>query len=162
MTNPSPRNFKYKQGFFHPKNQEKLIGQEIPFYRSSIELEFMKFCDDNPKVIKWASEPYGIRYYDPIKRSNRRYFFDNYVEIKEGDIIKKYLIELKSEKETKKPDPRAKKKKATLLIEQSTWVTNNAKWKYATKYCKDNNMEFLLLAHNKKDGFTPVKLDFLI
>jgi hypothetical protein len=68
---------------------------------------------------------------------------------------------LKDHKETKKPDPRAKKKKATLVLEQSTWVTNNAKWKTTIQFCKKNNMEFLLLAHSKKDGFVPVSLDFL-
>jgi hypothetical protein len=155
------KNPRYKQGFYHPKNPEKLIGHDVPFYRSGIELEFMRFCDNNMKVVKWASEPFSIKYHDPVKRSDRQYFVDNYVEIKEGDKIKKYLIELKSEKETIKPDPRSKKKKAALLVEQCTWVTNNAKWKYAIKFCEKNDMEFLLLGYNKKDGFIPVNLDFL-
>jgi 1,4-alpha-glucan branching enzyme len=162
MINPSPRNSKFKQGYYHPKNIEKLIGHDIPMYRSGIELEFMRWLDSNDKVVRWSSEGVTLQYYDPMKKRQRTYFTDNYVEIQEGDSIKKYIIELKSEKETRKPDPRSKKKKAALLIEQSTWITNNAKWKYATKFARDHNMEFLLLAHTKKDGFVPVKLDFLV
>jgi len=155
------RNKKYNQGYYHPKNPEKLIGYDVPIYRSGIELEFMKWLDFNEKVVRWSSEGVTVKYYDPIKKKNRLYFTDNYVEILENGNLKKYLIELKDYKETKKPDNNGKKKKAALLIEQCTWVTNNAKWKYAMKYCEDNDMEFLLLAHSKKDGFTPVKLDFL-
>jgi hypothetical protein len=162
MINPSPRNCKFKQGYFHPKNESKLIGQDVPMYRSGIELEFMRWLDSNDNVLRWSSEGVTVKYYDPVKRKDRTYFTDNYVEIREGDKIKKYLIELKSERETVKPDPRSKKKKSALLVEQSTWVTNNAKWKYAIKFCEKNDMEFLLLAYTKKDGFYPVKLDFLI
>ncbi len=162
MINPSPRNSKFKQGHFHPKNVDKLIGHDVPFYRSGIELEFMRWLDSNDKVVRWASEGVTVKYFDPLAKKQRTYFTDNYVEIQEGDSIKKYIIELKCEKETKKPDPRSKKKKAALVLEQSTWVVNNAKWKFATKYAKDHDMEFLLLAHTKTDGFVPVKLDFLI
>jgi hypothetical protein len=161
MSLPLQKNSKYRQGYYKCRNIEKLIGHDVPMYRSGIELEFMKFCDTNPKVVRWGSENYQVPYYDPIKRKNRLYFVDNYVEILEGNIVKKYLIELKDHKETKKPDPRAKKKKATLVLEQSTWVTNNAKWKTTIQFCKKNNMEFLLLAHSKKDGFVSVSLDFL-
>jgi hypothetical protein len=71
------------------------------------------------------------------------------------------LIELKDHKETKQPDPKSKKKKSTLLYEQCQWVTNNCKWRYAKKFAEQNKCEFLLLAHSQKDGFYPVKLDFL-
>lgn len=162
MSNPSPRNFKYKQGYYHPKNSNKLIGHDIPMYRSGIELEFMRWLDDNPNVLRWCSEGVTIEYYDPVKKKKRTYFTDNYVEIREGDVVKKYVIELKDYKETKKPEHNSKKKKSTLLIEQTTWMTNTAKWKQAIKFCKDKNMDFLLLAHSKKDGFYPVNLDFLI
>jgi hypothetical protein len=156
------RNSNYKQGFFHPANPEKMMRNDIPFYRSGIELEFMRWCDNNHNIIKWDFEPFSICYYDPMKKKNRQYFVDNYVEIREGNKIKKYHLELKSERETKKPESKAKKKKATLLVEQCTWVTNNAKWKYAIKFCEKNDMEFLLLGYNKKDGFIPVNLDFLV
>ena len=154
------KNSKFKQGFYHPKNPEKLIGMDVPFFRSGIERDFFKFLDDNPNVIKWASEPFPIPYFDKIKKKTRNYFVDNYVEIKEGNIISKYLIELKDHKETKTPDPSSKKKKATLLYEQATWVTNNCKWQSCHEFCVKNNMKFLLFGHSKKEGFTPVNLDF--
>jgi 1,4-alpha-glucan branching enzyme len=161
MAPPLKRNFKYKQGYFHPENIEKYIGYDIPIYRSGIELDFMRWCDKNTKVKRWGSENIQIPYYDPVKKKNRLYFVDNYVEIYEGNILKKYLIELKDHKETTKPDPRSKKKKTTLLVEQTTWLTNTAKWRESIKFCNKHGFEFLLLAHSKKDGFLPVKLDFL-
>jgi hypothetical protein len=154
-------NPKYKQGFYHPKNTEKYLGTDVPFYRSSIEAKFMAWCDNTPNVLKWASEAISIPYYDKIKKRSRLYYIDNYVEILEGSTIKKYLIELKDHKETKKPDPRSKKKKSTLLIEQSQWITNNCKWASAKAFAEKNGMEFLLFAHDKS-GFSSVKLDFLV
>ena len=162
MPLPLQRNSKYHQGYYKCRNPDKLIGHDVPMYRSGIELEFMKFCDTNSKVIRWGSESVVVPYFDPVKKTNRQYFTDNYVEILEGDIIKKYLIELKCHKETQKPDPRSKKKKATLVLEQSTWLTNNAKWRSAIKFCEKNGMQFLLLGHTKKEGFVPVNLDFLV
>lgn len=161
MPLPLQRNSKFKQGFYHAKNPEKLIGHDIPAYRSGIELEFMKWCDHNDKVIKWGSECVKVPYRDTAQRKDRLYFVDNYVEILEGNVVKKYLIELKDIKETQKPDPRSKKKKATLLTEQFKWQNNTDKWKFAIKYAKDRNMEFLLLGHSKKEGFVAVNLDFL-
>jgi 1,4-alpha-glucan branching enzyme len=161
MPLPIQRNSKFKQGYFHPRNIHKLIGHDVPAYRSGIELEFMKWCDNNEKVIKWGSECVQVPYRDTAQRKNRLYFVDNYVEILEGDTIKKYLIELKDIKETRKPDPRSKKKKTALLTEQFKWQNNTDKWKFAIKYAKDRNMEFLLLGHSKKDGFLPISLDFM-
>jgi hypothetical protein len=155
------RNTKYHQGIFKPKNPDKYIGFQPPFYRSSIEAKFMKFCDDNSNVLKWSSETITVPYFDKVKNKNRTYYVDNYVEIMEGNVLKKYLIELKDHKETAKPDPRSKKKKTTLLYEQVTWLTNCCKWKSAIKFANDKDMEFILIAHSQKDGFSKVKLDFL-
>lgn len=162
MSIPLSKNRKWKQGYYHPKNGEKYLGFDVPCYRSGIELEFFRWLDNNDSVLKWGSENIQVPYFDTIKRKQRLYFVDNYVEILEGNNIKKYLIELKDHKETKKPDPRAKKKKATLLAEQFTWQNNTDKWRYAIKFAEERNMKFLLLGHSKKDGFVPVKLDFLV
>ena len=162
MPLPLNRNPRFHQGYYKTINSEKYIGKELPIYRSGIEREFFIFLDKNPNVLRWASEPLGIPYFDSVKRCNRKYYVDNYIEIKEGNIIKKYLVELKDHKETKKPDPKSKKKKTTLIYEQLAFETNCCKWKYAIEFSKKNNCEFLLLAHSKKDGFLPVKLDFLI
>jgi len=121
----------------------------------------MAWCDNTDNVLRWSSETIKVPYYDTVKKKQRLYYVDNYVEILEGTKVKKYLIELKDHKETKKPDPRSKKKKATLVMEQSQWITNCCKWKSCKAFAEKNDMEFLLFAHDKS-GFSSVKLDFLV
>lgn len=115
---PLKKDKRYNQGYYKPINPNKYIGNSIPIYRSGIELKFMRWCDLNENILKWSSESIVIPYYDDIKKKNRSYYVDNFVEIREGSSIKRYLIELKDIRETKKPNPKSKKKKSALLFEQ--------------------------------------------
>ena len=161
MSLPLKRDYRFHQGYYKVQNISKYIGNEPPVFRSGIELKFFKFCDSNPNVLHWSSENIPIPYRDTVQHKNRTYYVDNFVEIKEGNTIKKYLVELKDHKETKKPDPKSKQKKSTKLYQSLIFENNCCKWKYAMEFAKKNNMEFLLLAHSQKDGFQSVKLDFL-
>ena len=153
------RDKRFHQGYYRPKNAEKYIGKVQPIYRSGIELKFFKFCDDNPNITKWSSENIVIPYYDKVTNKWRKYYVDNFVEIREGNAIKKYLIELKDIKETKRPEAKRGKKKSTLLYEQATYETNMCKWSFANKFCKDHKMEFLLFGYSLNKGFEAVKLN---
>ena len=144
MINPSPRNSKFKQGHYHPKNGHKLIGHDVPFYRSSLELKFMRWCDNNDKVLRWGSENVSVKYWDRLRKKQRTYFIDNYVEIREGNIIKKYLIEIKPKKQTIKPVLK-KQNKSVFLHEQTSWCENCDKWDWARKFAANNDMEFLII-----------------
>ena len=53
---------KYAQGKYQIKNPEKYVGRKFPTYRSSWEFTFCNFCDNNPAIIQWASEPFMIPY----------------------------------------------------------------------------------------------------
>ena len=55
----------------------------------------------------------------------------------------------KPKRETKAPK---KKSKITprYLQEMKTWSVNEAKWKYATEFCKDKNWEFRILTEDFK------------
>ncbi len=158
---PLKRNHKFRQGTYKLRNPQKYMDSVNPVYRSSIELKFFKFCDLNDNVKKWGAETITIPYYDTIKKKNRTYYVDNYVEIMEGSELRKYLIELKDIKDTRQPEKKQGKKKATLLYEQLTWINNNDKWRQAKKYAKKYGMDFLVLGYSKNDGFQSVKLDFL-
>ncbi len=159
---PLKRDSRFRQGKYKLRNPDKYMGNDFPIYRSGIELKFFKFCDLNENVKKWGSENVKIPYFDTIKKKNRLYYIDNYVEILEGKEIKKYIIEIKDIKATKKPVAKRGKKKATLLHEQLTWTNNNDKWRQAQRYAKKYGAEFLLLGYSKKEGFQSVKLDFLL
>ena len=134
---------KYRQGKFVPTNKDKFIGTHAT-YRSGLELKFMRFCDNNPNVLKWGSENVIVPYISPLDGRVHRYFVDNFVMIKEGNIIKKYLIEIKPSKQTQPPNTKYKKKEH-LIYEQSMYVINSAKWDAARRFCKLKGFDFLIL-----------------
>lgn len=134
---------KYRQGIFIPSNKEKFLGTKA-IYRSGLELKFMRFCDNNPNVVKWGSENVIIPYISPLDGRGHRYYVDNFVIIKEGEQIKKYLIEIKPSKQTIPPAVKYKKKEH-LIYEQTMYIKNQAKWQAATEFCKKKGLEFLIL-----------------
>ena len=123
---PLHKNPKYKQGYFKPKQETKYVGSLPIVYRSGLELKFMRFCDSNPNVLKWSSESVIIDYVG-LDGKNHKYYVDNYIIIKEGDLVKKYLVEIKPYKQTTAPVVR-KQKKSTLLYESIEWDKNSRKW----------------------------------
>jgi hypothetical protein len=141
------KNTKYRQGIFIPKNKDKFMGVSAT-YRSGLELKFMRFCDSNINVIKWGSENVIIPYTSPLDNRVHKYYVDNFVIIKEGTQIKKYLIEIKPSKQTKPPST-SYRKKEHLIYEQSMFIKNQAKWQAATKFCKNKGLEFLILTEKE-------------
>lgn len=139
----------FKQGVYKPINAKKYIGDKLPFYRSGYELKFMRWADANPNVLKWGSESIIVPYKSPIDGKMHRYFVDNVVIIKEGENIKKYLIEIKPHKQTQPPSAHGNKKQTTILYEQATYVINISKWKAAREWCKQHNWEFLILTEKE-------------
>lgn len=146
-----PKDGKYYQGKFHPKNPQKYIGNVNNIvYRSFWELKFMRKCDRSENVLEWGSEEFFIPYYDPSSKKTRKYFPDFIVKMKEGDgKVKKYVIEIKPKHQTVPPVQTSKKKTKTYINEVYTYVTNDAKWKAAIEFCKDNLMEFKILTEQE-------------
>lgn len=141
---------KYHQGRFHPRNPQKYKGDSNNIiYRSSWELEFMKYCDRKENIIEWGSEEFFIPYLDPTTNKIRRYFPDFIVKIKESNnIIKTYVVEIKPKKQTKPPVP-GKKKTKTLMNESITYEKNCAKWKAAIEWCEDRRIEFKIITERE-------------
>ena len=72
----------------------------------------------------------------------------NYVEIKEGNVIKKYLVEIKPSKQTKPPQTKYRKKQH-LIYEQKAYVINQAKWEAARKYSKKRGLSFIIVTEKE-------------
>lgn len=154
---PLQKNSRFIQGVFVPKNENKYVGKKPIIYRSSYELKFFRFCDDNPNVSRWASESIKIPYFHPFEKTTRLYHVDLNMVIKEGEVYKKYLVEIKPEKQTRKPNFENRKcRKATILYEQMTYITNCFKWEAAKNFAKKNDMEFIILTE-KNLKINPVK-----
>lgn len=141
----------YTQGVYRPINKEKYIGTKYPIYRSSYELRFMRWADSNRNVLKWGSENVIVPYVSPLDNRVHRYFVDNFVVIREGEHIKKYLIEIKPSKQLQEPTKHGNKKRQTIIYEHSTYQVNQSKWTAAREWCKKNGCEFLILT--EKDLF---------
>ena len=146
----SKRNKKYYQGFYAPKNIQKYVGKiDNIIYRSGLELKFFRFCDNNPNVVEWGSEEIAVPYFDSLMKKSRKYFIDAYVKIQEGDIVKKYLVEVKPWKQTQEPKSGKGKKKANLLYEQVAWKNNCDKWAFAKEFAKKHGMEFIIITEKE-------------
>lgn len=139
---------RFIQGVFKPKNPKKFMG-EYAIFRSSYERRFMLWADKNPNVLEWGSEKVIIPYLSPIDNKMHRYYVDAYIVLKEGNSIKKYLIEIKPYSQTQPPKPSKKKKKETVLYENIQWQINNAKWESAKKYAQTKGAEFIILTENE-------------
>ncbi len=140
---------KYLQGKYIVRNKKKYMGDHNNVvYRSSWELKFLAWCDNNPSVVEFSSEEIVIPYKSPVDGKYHRYFVDCFVKVKDKDgNIKSYLIEIKPKKQTKEPEQQRRVTKR-YITEVTTWGVNQAKWKAATEYCLDRNWEFKLITED--------------
>lgn len=134
---------RYRQGVFIPRHQSKFIGSKA-IYRSGLELKFFRFCDNNKNILKWSSEDVVVPYVSPVDGKIHRYFVDNYIMVKEGDVVKNYLVEIKPYRQTKPPTTKYRKKQH-LVYEQKQWAVNTSKWESARKYAKQKGWEFIII-----------------
>lgn len=128
------------KGRYKPKNPEKYVGNvDDVVYRSGWERYVMKWCDDNPNVVKWVSEEVVIPYICGTDNRPHRYFMDFAIQYKDGTQV---LVEVKPFKETKKPVSKQGKTRKTLLNESMTYVKNQSKWSAAREYALDRGWHF--------------------
>ncbi len=138
------------KSIYKPSHPEKYLGNSSNIIcRSSWERQFCRYCDTNPNIVKWASEELAIRYISPVDGRPHRYYPDFLIEVKEkSGKLKKYVIEIKPKKQTLPP---VKKKRVTkgFILEAKTYAVNQAKWKAAVDFCKDNLIEFKIITEDE-------------
>lgn len=143
--NPPSRGSRYYQGQFPITECKKYEGDPPIIYRSSWEYKFMLYCERNPHVIKWSSEPFHIKYKNPFDKKLHKYYPDFYIKKDDGSII---IIEIKPKKYTKKPRKPSKETKKNINRyneELKNYRINSAKWKYAIAYCNQFGWKFSIL-----------------
>lgn len=141
---------KYLQGKYVPKNPQKYAGDVNSIqFRSSWERKLFIFLDMNPGILKWQSEETVIPYVSPVDNRPHRYFVDCTVlyKTKAGEI-KRALIEVKPDIQTKQPKMTSKRQSKRYLTEMTTFLVNTAKWEAATKWCEKNNFDFMILTEH--------------
>lgn len=162
------------QGVYIPKHPEKVVGGDI-IARSSWEMAFARWCDDNPSVIEWGCEVCAIQYrnpgavnldacrqsgaspMDPLNWPVHEYYPDFYVALRDDDDedgtkVQKLLIEIKPYYQTERPippPPGAKLQEQKKFNEAAkTYLQNIKKWEAAIAWAKNHDMEFKVFTEN--------------
>lgn len=137
---------KFSKGVYKVLNPEKYVGNKMPIYRSSWEFTFMSFCDNNPSIQQWSSEPIKIPYKDPLTGKQTVYVPDFLIVYLDKNMKKHAeLIEIKPAKQT------LKEKVGKNPYDQAQYVKNMAKWAAASNWCKQQGISFRII--NESDIF---------
>ena len=133
---------KYAQGKYQIKNTDKYVGRKTPTYRSSWEFSFCTFCDNNPAVIQWASEPFMIPYRNPLTGKNTIYVPDFLITYRTRDnTMRAELIEIKPKKQSVIESKASQRDRAAVAV-------NYAKWAAAQKWCARNGLSFRVVTED--------------
>ena len=112
----------------------------------------MKYLDENPHILQWASEELFVPYKSPLDGKWHRYFPDFIILMrdKNGKISTK-MIEIKPRSQSVPPTVKNNGSKPTkkYLREVATYGINMAKWNSAKEYCADRNWEFVVLTEKE-------------
>lgn len=131
---------KFHQGYFHPKNPQKYVGDLDKIrYMSSWELSFNKFLDGNPNVLRWSSECIAIPYLKPTDGRIHKYYPDYWIEYRtaQGEIIQE-ILEVKPKKQVQLG-------RNPSVYEKLTYAINTAKWASCKKFCDGKGIGFRIL-----------------
>lgn len=115
-------------------------------------------CDENRRILEWASEPFHIPYFHPIKKRKARYYPDYYIKVLQKDgSIKIIIVEVKPEEFLPQ-----KIKRPSKFASRKTWRTyhnklrnvavNAAKFEAAKKYCAARGAVYMFVTEKFING----------
>ena len=113
---------------FKPKNPSKYVGNVNNIMaRSSWEYSFLKWLDNNPAILSYASEELAIPYVSPLDMRVHRYFPDFIVLYKHKDgSVRKEIVEIKPYKETVLTPKASDRDKQALAVNHAKWAAAQA------------------------------------
>ena len=136
------------KGWFTPRNPQKYKGDATNIvYRSSWELRVMKYLDEQPKVIWWASEEIIIPYKSPVDQKIHRYFPNFIARIRQENREITVILEVKPFKQTQLPTQKRRTQK--FIQEVATYAINQEKWRAADLFCKEHGWQFKLITEKE-------------
>ena len=140
------KNSRYEQDYYVLKNPEKYRGDETKIiYRSSYERRMCQYCDSNPKIISWSSEPLAIRYTSLFDGRQHNYWLDFWFKYDDG---REFIVEVKPNAKLKKP--RRPSKKTPKSLENynkklKEYLVNYSKFKAASDFARQSGVEFIII-----------------
>ena len=135
------------KGLFTPKNPEKYLGDITKIrFLSSWELKFMIMCDTKPYILKWGSEEFRVKYWNPLKNKVCDYIPDFIIKYKnKHDEVITEVIEIKPKKQSVISKKMSDYDKAALIV-------NQAKWSAAVSLCESHGIKFRVLTEEELFG----------
>jgi TnsA endonuclease N terminal len=138
---------KFSKSIYKVKNTEKYVGSKMPYCRSSWETTFCMFCDNNPSIQQWASEPVKIPYRDPLTGKATVYVPDFLISYIDKNMkTHAELIEIKPANQM------LIEKVGKNAYNQAQYVKNMAKWAAANKWAQQQGLKFRVI--NEHDIFS--------
>mgnify|MGYP001369526098 FL=1 len=133
---------KWANGIYEVANPEKYAGNKKPRYRSSWEHAFMRFADNHPSIIQWASESIQIPYRNPLTGKQTVYVPDFLVVYQDKKGKRKAeLIEVKPNSQTRLTEKTRDREKLQIAL-------NHAKWEAAAKWCRLKGLNFRVVTES--------------
>lgn len=132
------RNGRYKQGYINPSSCNKLIkgiNNDIIIYRSSYELKFITWLENNNQVKQWGSECICIPY-TYIDNKIHHYYPDYFVEFVDGT---KMVVEVKPLSQTRPPISEANQ------WGKQAYIKNMCKWRATKEFCESKGYKFKII-----------------
>jgi len=132
----------WANGIYEVANPEKYAGNKKPRYRSSWEHAFMRFADNHPSVIQWASESIKIPYRNPLTGKQSVYVPD-FVLVYQDKKGKRRaeLVEVKPSGQTRLTEKTRDREKLQIAL-------NHAKWEAAAKWCRLKGLHFRIVTEH--------------
>lgn len=135
---------RFAQGKFTVINPDKYVGNRAPTYRSSWEWHFMRFCDQDPRILKWASEAIKIPYKDPFTGKGTVYVPDFFIQYADAQgRMQVELIEVKPQNQT------LHEKIGKNRNNQLQYAKNQVKWRAAHEWCSRQGIKFRILTEQE-------------
>lgn len=139
---------RFTSGEYNPANKEKYVGTYPIIFRSSWEKKMCFYLDNDPKVIKWASEPFEIPYISRVDRKRHRYYPDFYFMVLRGDECLEYVAEVKPNQQLNRPN----KPKTTNIVTQQkfnyqlkNYLTVVSKMEAAKEWCAARKYRYIFI-----------------
>lgn len=147
---------KWKKGYFDVSNSTKYVASKSGdcIYRSSYEWRFMKWCENNPNVKSWTSEPFSVPYTDLTNpNKTRNYWIDFVVEFNDGEVL---WVEVKPKSQLDDVNMFSRQyaecvditQKVNFARHNKVEAMNYSKWYHAERYAKSRNAKFMVITEN--------------
>lgn len=138
---------RYHQGVFKPTRPHLYVGNPAGIvYRSSWELRFFKWIDTSQNVLSWSSEELAVPYRSPLDDEIHRYFPDVIMKVQTKTGPQVYMIEVKPDAQTRLP--KGSRNTPRLLREVQAYAVNQAKWRAADHFCRDQGWLFKIMTEH--------------